>query len=319
MVKRFFSLAIPLALLGALLWAIGATVAQQIPRDAREAEMSPSMLRMLTFNLRFDNPADGPNAWPLRREQVLNILEEGQWDVIGLQEALATQLDFIMEQMPGYAAVGLGRDDGRASGEFAPVLYRTDRFSLASANTFWLSSTPEIPASATWGNTVTRTCTQVRLIELSTGRALHVFNTHWDHVSQRSRAESAELIVRRIDERTPAEPVILMGDFNADEGNAAIETLLAARASDTLVDTFRVLHPEERAGTFHGWNGEAGASKIDSILANTAWRVLRAGIDRRHMDGQYPSDHFPVWAELEIVAPEDRDNDGPPSSNGSRP
>jgi endonuclease/exonuclease/phosphatase family metal-dependent hydrolase len=257
--------------------------------------------RVATYNIRFGSADDGPDAWPLRRDKVVETIEDLDADIVGLQEALPFQIAFLLEALPRYAAVGVSREDGRTEGEASPILYDRTRYTLAGAETFWLSDTPGEPSN-TWGAACTRVCTRVRLVDLESGQAVEVFNTHFDHVSQEARERSARLIRSRLGS-PPGTPVIVMGDFNAGEDNPAMETLRGPGSPIPLLDSYRAVHPEGPAGTFTGFrvDSDGGSQKIDAVLIGPGWRVRGAGIDRRKIEGRFPSDHFPVWAELEIA------------------
>ncbi|MGK3998051.1 endonuclease/exonuclease/phosphatase family protein [Sorangium sp. So ce1024] len=277
------------------------------------AAAAPMDLDVMTFNIRYANRGDGANAWPNRREMVYQVIRDADPDVLGLQEALRSQLDDLRRALP-YAEIGVGRDDGVEAGEYSAILYDAERFDVDESGTFWLSDTPEVPGSRSFGNVVVRICTWARLVEKRSGRGFYFFNTHLDHESQPSRARSVELIAGRIAERAHPDPVILTGDFNAGERNPAVRYIKgeAARASEGTapvpsppgyVDTFRVLYPDEApVGTFHQFNGAVDGDKIDFIFAQPApvTEVLAAGIIRDNRDGMYPSDHFPVTARLRL-------------------
>lgn len=260
-------------------------------------------LALMSFNIRYGTADDGPNHWDQRRDMVMQVIERHGSDVVGLQEALAFQVAQIRDQLPRYAAVGVGRDDGLTGGEHCTILYRADRFTLAESGTFWLSDTPDVVASVTWGNAITRICTWARLIDDASGRAFYVFNTHFDHVSQPSRERSVRLIAERVAARTHPDPVIVMGDFNVGETNPAMEFLLRDPDGPGWVDTFRVIHPDETVvGTFTGFRDRIDGEKIDFVLVQPGVRVLDATIDRTRTDGRSPSDHEPVTAVIELPA-----------------
>jgi endonuclease/exonuclease/phosphatase family metal-dependent hydrolase len=254
---------------------------------------------VMTFNIRYGSAKDGENHWTLRRTFLFEVIREQNADVIGLQEALDSQIREIVEAVPGYAVVGVGRDDAKTAGEYSAILVRKDRFNVAEAGTFWFSDTPTVPGSTSWGNRITRICTWARLIDRD-GSALWFFNVHLDHESQPSRERSTELLLRRIEARSfPGEPVIVTGDFNVGEDNPAIRTMLGAKA---FVDTFRELHPgEKQVGTFNAFKlGQVNGPKIDYVLVQPGTEVLSAAIVRTVRDGKYPSDHFPVVARVRL-------------------
>lgn len=256
-------------------------------------------VRVVSFNIRYGSANDGPDAWPQRREKVVETIRDLDADVLGLQEALPSQIAYLLENLPRYAAAGVSREDGRVDGEASPILYDRTRYTLADTGTFWLSDTPDEPSN-TWGAACTRICTWARFVELDSGRGFFLFNTHFDHVSQPAREKSASLISGRIAARGGEDPVVLTGDLNAGEENRAIRTLMSGHPGTRMADAFRVVAPNERAGTFTGFHtdSDGGAKKIDYVLVGPGLRVIAAGIDRRKIGGRYPSDHFPVWAEF---------------------
>lgn len=272
------------------------------PEDpGAEAKAGDLQVRVLSFNIRYGTAPDGDNAWPNREELVYDAIRRQDSDFVGLQEALRFQVDGIHEAVPGYGEVGVGREDGKEAGEYSAILYQSDRWRPVDSGTFWLSDTPDVPGSATWGNRITRIVTFAYFVEETSDRGVWVFNTHFDHESQPSRVKSARLLASRIASRDPEAPVIVTGDFNAGEDNPAILYLqnAAGESPVELADTFRAVHPEADAvGTFGEFVGRRDGPKIDYVFTGPDVRVLDAGIVRDHRDGRYPSDHFPVYADL---------------------
>ena len=259
---------------------------------------------VMSFNIRYSTANDGDNHWKLRREFLFDVVREAAADLVGLQEALDDQVQALVSALPQYGVVGVGRDDGRTRGEYAAILYRRDRFRVSDAGTFWFSDTPEVVASRSWGNSITRICTWVRFIDRD-GRAFWHYNVHLDHQSQPSRERSAALLAERIAaRRILTEPVIVTGDFNAGESNAAVTRLTAPQggAAAPFVDTFRVRHPDEATvGTFTGFKfGQTTGDKIDYVFVQPGTDVLSAEIVRTSRNDRYPSDHFPVVARIVV-------------------
>ena len=259
----------------------------------------------LSFNIRFDNPKDGENAWPNRKEMVGQWVKSESPDVIGLQEALRHQIDDIKKVATAYSEYGVGRDDGKSRGEHCTILYLKKRFSLdkSDCGTFWFSDTPEKIASKSWGNEIPRICTWARFIEKKTDKGFYVYNVHYDHRSQPSRLGASELIIQRISKRKRSnEPIILMGDFNASENNPAIKIFKDEPLN--LVDTFRVVKPDEKmVKTFHGFRGGSfSGGKIDHVfMLPKMGKVSSAEIVRFNKDKRYLSDHYPVRAKLSFI------------------
>jgi endonuclease/exonuclease/phosphatase family metal-dependent hydrolase len=272
---------------------------------------SPTPLRAMTFNVRYGTASDAEHAWPLRRHLTFRAIRDFAPTVLGVQEALRFQLDEIARELPGFGEIGVGREDGVEEGEYSAILYDRQRLELLEHGTFWLSDSPTVPGSVSWGNRITRIATWARFRDRAgEDDTFYVFNTHWDHESQPSRERSAALIIDRIRARAHADdPVLLMGDFNAGEDNAAYRALLASRAAAQgavqgnvrLYDTFRAVHPDAReTGTYHAFRGDRSGPKIDAILASPEWETLAAGIVLMNEHGLYPSDHFPVTATVRL-------------------
>ncbi len=256
----------------------------------------PEPIRVTTFNIRYGTAPDGENVWENRKPLIWEFLDSEKPQVMGLQEALYDQVSAFIERYPQYASVGVGREsDG--GGEYSALLYDRNQFDVLSAETFWLSDTPTVRGSRTWGANFTRTCVWARFLERTTNRIFIVMNTHWDHESQNSRLKSGQLMAKRIREFDPAEPLIVMGDFNIGPSDPARQALTEVGLRDSFLD----LHPnEEQVGTFHGFTGKPSSDKIDAILVSKQWLVTAAEIVRTERDGVYLSDHYPVTATLEL-------------------
>jgi endonuclease/exonuclease/phosphatase family metal-dependent hydrolase len=265
------------------------------------AATEDTVIKALSFNIRYGTAKDGDDAWPHRDHLVMQVIRTEDPDFCGLQEAERFQIDAIRNAIPDYAEFGVGRDDGKTKGEYSAILYRQNRWKLLRGNTVWLSDTPQIPGSKSWGNRIPRIVTWAAFADKKTGFEILVFNTHFDHQSQPSRLKSAMAVSRLIADQAGDAPVVLMGDLNAGENNAAIKYLKAENGSEPvrLVDTFRVLHPDAKeVGTFNGFRGRTDGDKIDYVFAKPTTHVKSAEIVRTHEGERYPSDHFPVSAIL---------------------
>ncbi len=276
------------------LFFLAVILAQAVSSHCAAADNDP--IAVMTFNIRYGTAPDGDNAWPKRKDLVLDIVRDHKPQILGLQEALRDQLDAILEKFPHLSAVGVGREaDG--AGEYSPLAYDRTRFDVLESQTFWLSDTPSVRASRTWGNEITRVCTWARLLDRTNNRVVRIFNTHWDHISQPSRLKSGDLIASKLREAAATEPTIVMGDFNVDANDPAREPLNEVG----LRDSFAMLHPDRaNEGSFHGFTGKSNSGKIDSILVSKQWQVLDAAILQTNHDGRFPSDHYPVTATLQL-------------------
>jgi endonuclease/exonuclease/phosphatase family metal-dependent hydrolase len=270
---------------------------------AEDKDKDKETVRVLTFNLRYINSSDkGAKAWTERRDAVAELIKKDAADFIGTQEALRVMLDDVKARVPGYGELGVGREDGKEKGEYSAILYRQAAWEVTASGTFWLSDTPEVVASSTWGNKVTRVCTWGKFKHKVSGRELFFFNAHLDHQSQPSREKATALILQRIRDRGSKAPVIMTGDFNAGPENPAIAIM--QKGPPAFTDAWLSLHketPAAEAGTFHDFSGKQNSGHIDYIFSSPEITPVESAILHDEKDGKYPSDHFPVRATLKFL------------------
>jgi len=266
-------------------------------------------MRVMSFNLRRPVFLDGANHWPHRKQRVVRLIESNQPDVIGMQECVAGQADYLALALPQYAIVGAGREDGARGGEMCAVFYRRDRFTLRDRGHFWLSDTPDRPGSKSWGSMWTRMVTWVELTDRNTGEDFFLFNTHFSVASQHARESSAVLLAQRIAAIAGDAPVLVTGDFNdaADSRTHALLTTASPRLASAvpLRDTFRAANPRVRdePGTRHNFVGGTDGPRIDWVLSCDRFEVLAAGVLVQPVQKRYVSDHHPVFAVVKPRTP----------------
>jgi endonuclease/exonuclease/phosphatase family metal-dependent hydrolase len=254
----------------------------------------------MTFNLRYASPTP-PHAWPQRRPVMKALIEATVPDVIGTQEGVYPQLRDLAADLPAYDWIGLGRAGG-SRGEFMAVFHRKDRLEPLEFDHFWLSDTPDVVGSRSWGNFLPRMATWVKFRDRRTKQEFYFFNTHFDHLAQKAREQSAALILQRVESLNTKLPVLLVGDFNAAAGaNPAYDRLVGKAA---FTDTWTAARRRgEELGTFHNYQGPVkGGRRIDWILTRGPVTAEAAEVVTFARDGQYPSDHFPVFARLVLGA-----------------
>lgn len=250
-------------------------------------------ISVLTYNIRFDNPADGPDAWPERRDHLAAQLRFYNPDVFGIQEGLHRQVEYLSEQLPEFHRVGGGRDDGKEAGEYSALYFRKSRFGLLQSGTFWLSETPDRPSKG-WDAALPRICTYAHLYDSLASKQLWVFNTHFDHIGEIARLRSAELIVNKIKELDKEEaPFILIGDFNSPPDQAPAQFLSRALTDTRSVSEEPSFGP---SGTFNGFKfNEPVTLLIDYIfISGKDFRVKKHAVLSDSRNCHYPSDHLPV-------------------------
>lgn len=277
-----------------------------------------------SFNIRYDNDGDRKdgNGWENRLPVIHSMIDFIDYDVVGLQEVLVQQLNDLKGKLTDYDYVGVGRDDGKEKGEFAPIFYKKDKFTALQSGVFWLSEHPERPSKG-WDAALPRICTYVELRENATGKTFWYFNLHMDHIGKQARAESSKLVVRKIAEIAKGAPTILTGDFNVDQHNEIYDIL---NDSEQLKDSYE-LAPHKMA-----WNGTFNAfdinlwtdSRIDHVFVTDNIEVKHYAVltesyrskkkvtddvkkgdfpeelSFKQYEARLPSDHFPVVIKLTL-------------------
>jgi endonuclease/exonuclease/phosphatase family metal-dependent hydrolase len=291
-----------------------AAILSQTGSAAHGVEPAPpdDTLRVMSFNIRYGTANDGPNHWEKRRNFLVQTIQAFDPDLLGTQETLGFQKDFIAEKIPCYTPFGVGREDGGAQGEMTAIFFRTSRFEKLGGGHFWLSETPDVVASKSWDSSLPRMVSWVKLKDLqadpksAAAPVIFFFNTHFDHIGKVARVESARLLRRKITTIAGNAPVILTGDFNAGENSRAYNKLFGAAPDGEVLailrDAHRVAHPTPgtEETTFNAFDGAKRAGdRIDWIAITQDFDVPSSEIDHTTKDGHPPSDHFPVKAILQ--------------------
>ncbi|MFM9985147.1 MAG: endonuclease/exonuclease/phosphatase family protein [Flavobacteriales bacterium] len=254
----------------------------------------PSAYKILSYNIRYDNPDDSANNWQFRKEELAARVLKLHPDIIGIQEALLSQTIYLKTKWSGYACYAVGREDGKEKGEMIPVFYDTTLFTCAGSNTYWLSETPLAPSKG-WDAACERVVSILVLIEKSTGEKIYVFNTHWDHVGAVARQKSSDWISTLLDPLIIEKArIIFMGDLNAKPEELPVLTL-----SFKIQDTCPVRRRKKE--TFNGF-GRKGTirSHIDYVfvseanLQHSTYKILHW----KTKNGRWLSDHHPVFVTV---------------------
>jgi len=259
-------------------------------------------LHIVSFNVRYNNPGDGENSWPHRRDWVAEIIRREKTDIAGLQEVLKSQFDDLAVRLSDYAIYGVGRNDGKELGEYAPILYRKDRFELVDKGQFWLSATPEVVGSVGWDANQTRIATWVKLCDRKTKKNFLAINTHFDHVGQEARRESAKLIVAKTQKLGCGLPVIITGDFNSRPTSEAYKTITDESSSRIFYDAFARTKTAHQGpdSTWSGFRKVLPGQRIDFVFVTDDVTVLSHKILAEQRDGRFPSDHLPIVTLLKL-------------------
>lgn len=257
-------------------------------------------VRWATFNMRYDNPDDAPNHWGARKERVAQYIKEMKFDVFGTQEVLHNQFEELKALLPEFEGVGVGRDDGATQGEYSAVFYNKNVFEALDLGTFWLAENPDSVGMMGWDAACTRVATWAKLQHKATGKIVMAVNTHFDHVGEVARKESALLIIRKIKEIVGDQPAVLTGDFNVTDQSEAYNTIVSNEF--VLLDAHKVAEKTTGASyTFHGFDkvNPEKRSKIDFVFVTPNIKVLQSEVTPEVKEALL-SDHNPQWTDLEF-------------------
>ena len=255
------------------------------------------IIKVITFNIRYDNPRDSINAWPNRLPVVCDFLNSEKADLFGLQEALWYQFEAIDSALTGYSSVAVGRDDGKKKGEMNPVFYRIDRFDYVRDSTFWLSQSPGIPGTKGWGASLPRIVTWVQLTDKLSGKTLYYFNTHFAHDSDSARVMSAGILLKQVKRLAGKENFIITGDFNSTPDSRAYFMLTEKNSKKPLMKDAYVITETAPAGplaTFNNWNDDQPGNRIDYVFVKNGKEVKSVSTVVRKNGQVFISDHWPV-------------------------
>ncbi len=263
-------------------------------------QQQPTEITWGTFNIRYDNPADSLNNWQYRKDNVAEFIKKQGIDIVGMQEVLYNQLEDLKSRLPEYAEVGVGREDGKTKGEYAPLFYKKDRFEVLDSNTFWLSQYPDSVGFIGWDGACTRIATWAKLKDKKNGKVFMAVNTHFDHVGTEARRKSALLIIEKIKEIVGDQPAVLTGDFNVSEQSEAYETITTNEF--VLKDAYKEAAQREGVSyTFHDFGRIPADSceKIDFIFVTPQIKVQDSYIPQEAKQaGDFLSDHNPEVVHL---------------------
>ncbi|HIC30347.1 MAG TPA: endonuclease/exonuclease/phosphatase family protein [Flavobacteriaceae bacterium] len=253
----------------------------------------------MTYNIKLDYPKEGKNSWQNRKPFFINQIKFYEPDVLGVQEAMPNQMKDMDSLLVDYSFVGVGRDDGKNEGEFSAIFYKKKELKVLQSSTFWLSETPE-KVSMGWDAVCNRVCTYALFQHKKTKETFWVFNTHFDHVGEVARQQSAALIIEKIKAlNTKNYPVLLMGDFNLEPESNPIKTI-----TSTLDDSKNIAKltfgPK---GTFNGFNFDKTVKRRIDYIFVSKWAILvkKYAVLSDNWDLKYPSDHLPVFISFNFL------------------
>ena len=281
-----------------------------IVSNCKNVKSSDSSLRWGTFNIRLQNDGDEKAGvgWSVRRDRVADYIKANHIDIVGMQEVLHVQLEDLLQRLPEYDYVGVGRTDGKTKGEYSPIFFLKKKFKVLEKGNFWLSETPDVPGSKGWDAALERVASYAKLKDRKTGKVFMAVNTHFDHVGVVARRESAKLIMRKIQEIVGDRPAVVTGDFNVTEADEAYKTMLGGETVNRQMTNCKFLdayhETTDRTGPNYTWHEFChlpmqNREKIDFIFITPSIKVTRAHIEEPTPEALL-SDHNPHWADLKF-------------------
>jgi len=257
----------------------------------------PQSHSIISYNIRYDNTWDVENSWTIRKNKISQILIQYSPSIIGIQEGLLNQVQYIDSCLINYEYVGIGREDGKEQGEFCAIYFDTTRYSVLNHSTFWLSETPDT-ISVGWDAALERICTYGLFKDRQTAEEFWVFNTHFDHMGARAREQSSGLILKMINKiNLRSLPIILMGDFNSIPDSPPVNKI-KTDLSDALQISLEELQGPR--GTFNGFDADLPIEKrIDYIFTGNFKVLSYIHINDRLNNNRHISDHLPVMVKIQ--------------------
>ncbi|MFD1165107.1 endonuclease/exonuclease/phosphatase family protein [Sphingobacterium daejeonense] len=254
-------------------------------------------MNVATFNIRMKSDGDVGNLWQDRYTHLTDLIKFHEFEIFGVQEAFKEQLNDMSAKLPNFKYIGVGRDDGADKGEHSSIFYDSRRFEVGESGTFWLSATDTKTPNKGWDAALPRICTWGIFKDKKNGKKFIFMNTHFDHVGVEARKESAKLILTKAKELAKNLPLILTGDFNIDENNEAYFTLSKSGVVEDTYDLADIVY--EPNSSFNSWGKSIKEKgRIDHIFITKPFKVHKYGILTDTYMGKFPSDHFPVYVEL---------------------
>lgn len=280
------------------LLTIFATLALAVSCSSPNAQREP--LKVMSFNIRYDNPGDSANAWPNRRDAIVRMIAVERPAVLGIQEGLAHQVAFLDSALTGYSYVGVGRDDGATAGEYAAIFYNDSIFEVEQGENVWLSPTPDTPSMG-WDAVCIRQLNCATLRDRSTGERLLCMNTHFDHIGQQARAESARMMLERVAGLEAGVSWVLMGDFNCTTADSSLRLLSQVpgviEARDYATKN-GFMAPSTVDYTYYGFEPGTRRELIDHIYCGDSFKPTEYKIITENYGIPQLSDHLPVEVSL---------------------
>ena len=265
----------------------GEIVIDGIPEKADDAS------RVMSFNVRCADDKEG--SVKNRSKIVTAIIEQYLPDSVGVQEATGKWMRILSENLEAYASVGEHRDEDPES-EYSAIFYLKDKFNLLDSGTIWLSDTPEVKYTKYEESGCTRIATWVVLENKETSEVFAHINTHLDHISDNARVMQVKVLSKKIAELQEAGyPIVCTGDFNAQPSTTVYATVI-----ESLTDSKIIATNSDDGITAHGYgkNEDYSAGPIDYVFVSDEVEVDTYKIIRNTAKNMYPSDHYPVVADV---------------------
>ena len=253
-------------------------------------------IAVLSYNIRYNSSGDGLDLWEFRKGELIEQIKQIAPTSFGVQEATLTQMQDLVAGLTDYSYVGVGRDDGATKGEFSAIFYKRSELKVLNEDTFWLSETPE-KVSVGWDAALPRICTYAKFELTSSKRSFWHFNTHFDHLGETARAESAKLMVSKITALvSEGEAIVISGDFNAEPHEEPILVL-----NHSFDDPVKKVNLQGPIGTFSGFQLDALLDRrIDYIFSQNVQVKTYQHLDTKRANGRWISDHLPVLLSFDL-------------------
>ncbi|MEE1320061.1 MAG: endonuclease/exonuclease/phosphatase family protein [Acutalibacteraceae bacterium] len=274
---------------------IGAVKFDEIVIDG-VPEKAEGTTRIMSFNVRCAN--DGVQTITNRGKVSAEMLKVYMPDSFGVQECTPRWKRIIKRAVGDkYASVGRARDFYGPFTEYSSIYYLKDKYNLIDSGTFWLSETPDKAYTKSFNSMCYRIATWAVLENKETGERYTHINTHLDHKLDSTRDAQMKVLIEQVLKITGEGKVVMTGDFNAYEDSSVY-----AVACESFDDTKYIAKNTDKGPTFtkYGTKEDNGRGAIDFIFVSKGVKAESYKIIRNTVEGIYPSDHFPIVADIYI-------------------
>ena len=253
--------------------------------------------KVISSNIRFDNPTDGLNRWENRKPHLGQLITQFAPDLLSTQEGRLPQIEQLTQVLPNLQLATTHRP--WISYRMYPcIFFNPHTIEIIDSGDIWLSKTPQLPGSLSFKSSFPRLATWIKAQFKESQKHFVYINTHLDHVLGYTRLKQIQVLLKELTQiNTDNFPMIVTGDFNESPLGKTRKKLMSL--APNLYDPWIQFNHQEES-SYHSFTGKnEKGTRIDWILPDLTFKCLQIQLDKTTFEGRYPSDHFPLKAIFE--------------------